>query len=366
MLRTRLGVREAIVTLREDRPGHKYLAAYMETDDPPSAKDARLALKDYLPDYMVPSVFVSLPSLPVNVNGKIDRHALPQPPAQEQEEEDFVLPATPTEAAIAAIWAELLGQEKISATANFFELGGHSLLAIQTVKKVRDTLNVDVPMRSFFQNSTVAELAREVEKLARSAAGLPEAAFEATVVPAPEQRFDPFPLTEVQQAYWLGRSGDFELGDVSSHGYFELEIGGLDLRRFEHALRLLIARHDALRMLIHANGEQQVLESVPPYRIETQDLRGLAPEAASAKALEIRARMSHQVLPSDRWPLFQFRASLMENNRVRLHISIDALMGDAGAGGSWRTIWLRFITILRPLCLRWSSRSAITCWRKPP
>ena len=335
VLRTRLGVREAIVTLREDRPGHKYLAAYMETDDPPSAKDARLALKDYLPDYMVPSVFVSLPSLPVNVNGKIDRHALPQPPTQEQEEEDFVLPATPTEAAIAAIWAELLGQEKISATANFFELGGHSLLAIQTVKKVRDTLNVDVPMRSFFQNSTVAELAREVEKLARSAAGLPEATFEATVVPAPEQRFDPFPLTEVQQAYWLGRSGDFELGDVSSHGYFELEIGGLDLLRFEHALRLLIARHDALRMLIHANGEQQVLESVPPYRIETQDLRGLAPEAASAKALEIRARMSHQVLPSDRWPLFEFRASLMENNRVRLHISIDALMGDAW---SWRVL----------------------------
>jgi len=149
-----------------------------------------------------------------------------------------------------------------------------------------------------------------------------------TLVPAPEDRYRPFPLTDVQQAYWIGRQGFFELGNVASHAYVEMDFPELDVRRLERALDQLIGRHEMLRAVVLADGRQQILPSVPPYRIAVLDLAGVAAERTDRALRQLRKRMSHQVLPADRWPLFEMRATLLPGGRALLHLSFDILIGD--------------------------------------
>jgi epothilone synthetase B len=145
---------------------------------------------------------------------------------------------------------------------------------------------------------------------------------------APGERHLPFPLTEIQQAYWLGRRSGFELGGVAIHGYAEVEADGVDLPALEAAWNAVVARHDMLRAVVSPAGTQRVLEAVPRYRIEVLDLRGDAPAAVEASLAEVRARMSHQCFDLERWPLFEIRASLLPGGGCRLHVSIDGLCVD--------------------------------------
>jgi amino acid adenylation domain-containing protein len=163
-----------------------------------------------------------------------------------------------------------------------------------------------------------------------------------TLVAAPEQRHLPFPLTDMQQAYWTGRSGAFELGNVSTHFYLEIESVDLDIGRLNLAWQKMIERHDMLRAVIRPEGQQQILEQVPPYDIEVLDLRGQAPLEVEVALKTIRQRMSHQVLPSDRWPLFEFRASRLDDRRFRLHLSLDMLILDARSQALLFYEWSKF------------------------
>ncbi|AFZ17608.1 non-ribosomal peptide synthetase [Allocoleopsis franciscana] len=149
-----------------------------------------------------------------------------------------------------------------------------------------------------------------------------------TIVPNPDDRYQPFPLTDVQQAYWIGRSGIFELSNVSSHGYLEIETADLDLERFEKAWQRLIDHHEMLRMIINSDGQQQILEQVPPYKIKVVDLRGKSSELVASQLAEIRNQMSHQVLPADTWPLFDIRVAKLDKSKARLYISLEVLIGD--------------------------------------
>ncbi|MBO3457408.1 non-ribosomal peptide synthetase [Aetokthonos hydrillicola Thurmond2011] len=153
----------------------------------------------------------------------------------------------------------------------------------------------------------------------------------ATIKPDPQNRYEPFPLTDIQQAYWVGRSGIFELGNVAINGYIEFETSNLDVLRLSAAWQKLIERHDMLRAIILPTGEQQILQNVPPYEISILDLRGLEPKEIDARLEGIRQTLSHQVLPSDQWPLFNIQATYLDNQRFRLHIGIDLLMMDAAS-----------------------------------
>ena len=150
-----------------------------------------------------------------------------------------------------------------------------------------------------------------------------------TIVPQPNERYQPFPLTDVQQAYWVGRSGAFELSNISTHVYFEIDTVDLDLARFEKAWQQLIERHDMLRAIVRTDGQQQILQQVPAYQIKTLDLREENIGRITSQLSQVREQLSHQVLPADRWPLFEIQAVKLENNRVRLCLSLDILIGDA-------------------------------------
>ncbi len=144
-------------------------------------------------------------------------------------------------------------------------------------------------------------------------------------------RYKPFPLTDIQQAYWIGRSGIFELGDVAISGYIEFETENLDLSRLSAAWHKLIYRHDMLRAVVLPTGEQQILEEVPDYEISTLDLREVENLEAERVLAAMREKLSHQMLPCDQWPLFDIQATYLDDHRMRLHIKIDLLMMDAAS-----------------------------------
>ncbi|HEY2737117.1 MAG TPA: SDR family NAD(P)-dependent oxidoreductase, partial [Thermoanaerobaculia bacterium] len=218
---------------------------------------------------------------------------------------EYVAPQGELEERLAALWSDVLGLDRVGARDDFFELGGHSLMATRLLTRVRETFAVEIPLRRLFDAPTVAGLAEWIRDhrgdpaLPDTDAGLPPA------VPDPEHRHEPFPLSGVQQAYWLGRGATFELGNLATHAYLEIEADRLDLRRLETAWQRLVERHGMLRAVILPDGTQRILEQVPAYRIETQDLRSLPPAEATARLEAIRSEMEEQVLPVDRWPLFE-------------------------------------------------------------
>jgi amino acid adenylation domain-containing protein len=160
------GVAESAVVLREDRAGDKRLVGYVVAmgEQTPAVDDLRSSLKQHLPEYMVPSAFMTLKALPLTPNGKVDRRALPAPDAGRPElERAYAAPRTPLEQVLARIWAEMLGLERVGIHDNFFELGGHSLLAARVVDRVQKMMRKPVPLATIFRAPTIAELARHVE-----------------------------------------------------------------------------------------------------------------------------------------------------------------------------------------------------------
>ncbi|MBW4417622.1 MAG: amino acid adenylation domain-containing protein [Myxacorys californica WJT36-NPBG1] len=159
-------IKQVVVTQYQDATSNKRLVAYIVSQPgcSPSTTELRHFMQQKLPEYMVPSAFVFLKSLPLTQNGKVDRQALPAP-QQEQSSSatTFVAPRTPIEAVLADIWADLLKVSRIGIHDSFFELGGHSLLMTQLLVRVRETFQVDLPLSRLFVTPTVAGLAKQIE-----------------------------------------------------------------------------------------------------------------------------------------------------------------------------------------------------------
>jgi len=158
---------------------------------------------------------------------------------------------------------------------------------------------------------------------------------EASQLPAiptdPDRRNDPFPLTEIQQAYWIGRSAAFDFGDVSIHAYVEVEGDDIDVARLERTWQQLVDRHDMLRAVVLPDGQQRVLPTVPPYQLRVTDVRGHDPGAAALAMADTREELSHQVVSAEEWPGFELRAVLLDEGRTRVYLSIDMLHVDGGS-----------------------------------
>jgi amino acid adenylation domain-containing protein len=155
-------VREAVVIVREDQPGDKRLVAYIvpEKNSATTINEFQEYLKKSLPDYMVPSVFVHLDTLPLTVNGKLDRKALPSPDTNiDVTARAYVAPRNRLEIQLTEIWEKILGVNPIGVTDNFFDLGGHSLLAVRLTSEIRKITSRDFPVMALFHNQTIEQLA---------------------------------------------------------------------------------------------------------------------------------------------------------------------------------------------------------------
>ncbi|MGA9994162.1 MAG: amino acid adenylation domain-containing protein [Pyrinomonadaceae bacterium] len=236
-------VRECLALVREDVPGDKRLVAYIIAAQaaPPTSEELRSYLREKLPEYMIPSAFVSMTEFPLMTNGKVDRHALPAPDyVAHESESSYVAPRTPVEETLAAIICDVLGIEQVGVYDNFFELGGHSLLATQVITRVRETFNVNLPLKRFFENPVVAELAAWIEP--SSQAG--PAKLASPIVPISRERV--LPLSFAQQRLWF--LDQLEPGSSIYNIPTALRLRGpLDMEALERTLNEIVRRHESLR-----------------------------------------------------------------------------------------------------------------------
>ena len=165
-------------------------------------------------------------------------------------------------------------------------------------------------------------------------------------------RYQPFPLTDVQRAYWLGRTSYFALGNIGCHVYFEFDVPNYDRGLFQAAWQKLIDRHDMLRAVIREDGMQQVLPHTPHYEIKNLNLRGADERRVQLEIDAIRDRMSHQVFSPGQWPLFELRTTELKD-RTLLHLSLDLLFVDLWSMqilfDEWSQLALDRDTYLAPL-----------------
>ncbi|WP_420811521.1 amino acid adenylation domain-containing protein [Myxococcus stipitatus] len=268
-------VHHAAVLLREDVPGLKRLVAYVT----PSSLDVsalRSSLLTSLPDYMVPSAFVALDSLPINAHGKLDRAALPPPDSAPSD--SFLAPRNPTEALLASIWADVLHLDSVSVSDDFFSLGGHSLLATQVVSRIRKALGVELPLRVLFEAPTVAALAARIQAQGNTSLELQRP----PLVPVP--RTGPLPLSFAQQRLWfldqlLPGSATYNMPT-----FVRLD-GSLDIAALQRGFDELVRRHESLRTtFIELDGQpfQQIAPEgqLPVTRV---NLRGIDEEASHSE-----------------------------------------------------------------------------------
>ncbi len=273
------GVGEAVVTVREDVPGDRRLVAYAVPRDGAGipGTELRAYLRERLPEYLVPSAFVTLDALPLNANGKVDRRALPAPD-RGSAVDAYAAPRTPAEEVLAGIWAEVLKTERVGAEDNFFELGGHSLLATQVISRVRQAFGVEVPLKALFEAPTVAGLAVRIEAL-RSAGTL----LAPPLVPV--VREGPLPLSFAQQRLWV--VDRIEPGSPAYNMPSPLRLrGALELPVLRASLDALVERHESLRTVFPEEGGSpvQVVHPAAPVPLPMVDLRSLPEEARQPEA----------------------------------------------------------------------------------
>lgn len=181
-----------------------------------------------------------------------------------------------------------------------------------------------------------------IAALKRSARGQDAAGDVTRAEPDLANRHEPFPLTDIQQAYWIGRTAGVELGGVGCHYYQELESGDLELERLESSFNALIVHHDMLRAVVGADGQQRILEDVGPYRFGVSDVRTVPAGERDAELAAVRERMSHHVFPADQWPLFEIHVAQLPEDRLRVYVSFDLLMVDAFSLSALIRDWRRF------------------------
>ncbi len=338
VLRQHSSVSEAVVVVYE-REDNKTLAAYVTAAEDEVVEVVVLqdALRARLPEYMVPGSITLLDQMPLTPNGKLDRRALPAPDYVDLQT-TFVAPRNEAEQQLADIWMSVLRLDKVGVHDNFFALGGHSLLATQVIARIREVFSVDLGLRTLFATPTIAANARALQKQSQTTGTLVDTFPE--IVPAPVQRNDPFPLTDVQHAYWVGRSSGIELGNISAHVYFEFDSDIINYVRLNQAWQGLIQRHEMLRAIIQTDGQQRILPVVPDYLFAVTDLTDQGDTEAEQVLASIRHEMSHQVLSADQWPLFDIRVTHINARNSRLHVSLDALILDAASMGTLFAEWM--------------------------
>ncbi|MEO8153077.1 MAG: amino acid adenylation domain-containing protein [Rhizobacter sp.] len=267
------GVREAVVVVREDVPGDRRLVAYFTPRTNGIAVDPaalREHLSTRLPDYMVPSAFVALDTIPVTSNRKLDRDALPAPQAGALVAREHEAPHGETELAIARVWAELLNVDRVGRHDDFFQLGGHSLMVMRMISRLRKLLGVEIGMTECFMRPILADFASAVQRAARSV--LPP------IVPVSRDR--PLPLSFAQQRLWF--VSQIEASSQAYHMPLGLRLAGpLDAGALRRALDRLVARHESLRTTFRRGATHPVQNIAPPdigFPLAEHDLRALPPE----------------------------------------------------------------------------------------
>jgi amino acid adenylation domain-containing protein len=273
-----------VVTRARESLAEKSLIGYIvpHQQPTPSIVELRNYLKEKLPEYMIPSMFVILDELPLTPNGKIDRQALPPPDdARPQVEGMYVEPRTQVEELLAQIWREVLKLDTVGVHDNFFELGGYSLLAIQIISRVREAFEKAVPLLGLFEAPTVAGLAATIEKTISGRSNELPLITRVT-------RDGPLPLSMNQEHLWRLDQMIPDTHFFNMPYVYRLR-GELNVEALEKALKEIVQRHEALRTVFDVvdGGPVQVVRDGSEFHLVEIDLRRESANRLSQRAAKL-------------------------------------------------------------------------------
>ncbi|MCC3590793.1 non-ribosomal peptide synthetase [Microcoleus sp. PH2017_28_MFU_U_A] len=291
-----------------------------------TAGKLRNFLKDKLPDYMVPSSFVFLKTMPLTPNGKIDRQKLLAPAIKIPElGQDYVAPQTPVEDVVAGIWAEVLGLERVGIRDNFLELGGHSLLVTQIATRIRDTFQVELPLRTLFESATVADLARNLEIASQKSPTPQPSSIQ------PISRHRDLPLSFSQQQLWFLCQLAPDLPFYNEPITIRLP-GSVNIAALERSINEIIKRHEILRTTFAVVDGQPVMVIQDAFNFILPVVNiGELPEAErESEALRLATLEAQQPFDLTQGPLLRGTLMRLGEADYRLfltihHIAIDGV-----------------------------------------
>ena len=316
------GVKESVVVARADGGGETRLVAYVvpEAGHSVAAGELRAAMKERLPEHMVPSAFVPLDVLPLTPTGKVDRRALPAPETA-VEPEGYAAPRTPTEEVLAEVWAEVLGLQRCGAHDDFFAHGGHSLLATRVVSRIRRAFGVDVPVRAVFEAPTPAALAGVVER-----ANAENADPAPPLVPAP--RNGPVPLSFAQRRLWFVEQLAPGTPAYNVPALVRLS-GALDVDALRRSLEEVVRRHEGIRTRFALeDGEAvQVVAPTEPLTLSVE------PVEDEAEALGVFAEEGRRPFDLAGEALFRFRLLRVAPEEHVLLLVVHHAVADGWSAG---------------------------------
>jgi len=299
-------VQDALVMVREDRPGNPLLCAYLIAQGKASAENLEALCRRRLSDYMVPQAYVFIDAFPLTPNGKIDKRALPAPQRdRDRSRAEFVAPRNEAEEKLAAIWRDVLGLEKIGIYDSFFELGGHSLLATQVISRIRSEMDAALELRQLFEQPTIAALMPQIELAAaqtRQSEPIPKA-----------DRGKPLALSYAQQRLFFLDHLTPDNPTYNMPSALRLK-GPLDHEAFREALDRLVERHESLRttFTMEEGEPRQVIQQIAQADLDEVDLTHLAEQEREQEARELAQDDALQPFNLEEGPLFRARL-------IRLH-----------------------------------------------
>jgi len=292
----------------------------------PSVADLRGYLKQRLPDYMIPSLFVTLDALPLTPNGKINRNALPPPDVSRPELVKVIEPRSELEQLVAQVWCDVLKLEKIGTHDNFFDLGGHSLLATRVVARLRAKFKIDLPLRKLFELPTVAQLADHIEILRRYERGI----RTPPIVPVPHD--GQIPLAFSQRRLWFLDKLDPGLAAYNMPATFEIK-GILEISALERALNEIINRHESLRTRIFEVNGHPYQEIMPALKITLPiiDVSHLSQAAASIEVERIAVEDARAAFDLGTAPLVRAKLLRLSDNRHVFILNFHHIVSDGSS-----------------------------------
>ena len=327
------GVNQCAVLAWQDGTEGKRLAAYVApaAGIVLNAESVSRSLKERLPAHMVPSDFLFLDALPLTVNGKLDRAALPKP-ERKASLHSYRAPRTPAEEMLCEMFAEVLAVERVSIDGNFFEMGGHSLLATRLVSRIRATLAVELPMRMIFECPTVESLA----------ASLPQASTPRIPL-ASQIRPERLPLSYAQQRLWF--IDQLEKSSVQYHIPAALRLRGkLDYAALRHAINAIVQRHESLRTTFIEVQGQAVQVIAPELHIEAplSDLSGLDSRIRQQRIETALRREREEEFDLAQGPLLRTRLLKLGEEEHVLLLTFHHIIADGWSLGIFNQEFIAF------------------------
>jgi amino acid adenylation domain-containing protein len=324
-VRQERNVRECAVVAKAGAGGQIQLVCYVEAEAEGWSTEAiRQRLRERLPEYMVPQVYVRLDRLPLSANGKIDRRALPEAGFFDSDEKQgYVAPQAPIEQALAQIWSDVLGIDSVGIHDDFFEIGGHSLSAMQVISRTNQMFRVDLMMSEFFTAPTIADLDKKVQSAIRQGRGLQASPS------ARGTRDDNIPFSYSQQRIWFLEQ--LNPGAASFNIPIAIPIDSeLDYAVLERSLNKVIERHEALRTRLLITDGQPIQAVDEPWDIVIQvidlsQIDSLSRENEAKRLIEENEKEPFNLM-TDR--LFRAKVLMFDDHHHLLLICLHHLILD--------------------------------------